>query len=760
MGPINLAILTTLILVSVASLSVSYLLFHTLSELFAITVGFMIGVVGGYTFRFSHNHMLAFLAAAYPFIALIDLLHSLAYKGMGIFPPDADLPTQLWIAARGLEAAALLMAPAYLRRPVHPVRAVSGFALVTAILLGLIAGGLFPEMYRPDTGLTPLKIGTEYLIILLLGAAAIRLWRLRRHMDPQVLKLMGMALALTMLSELLFTFYIGVYDLSNMLGHLAKLASFWLVFVALVQTGLVEPLHLLNRSSTTYDAIPDEICVVDAEGRIRQVNRVIEQNYSDVRLGDSVHARFHPRIAPAECPACAAILERTAVNTLDLHYPEEGRWRELTLSPIADKQTTHGTVHVLRDVTLRKQAEEEFVRLNRVLRAITASNQTLIHARDEEDLLHDVCDIVVEKGGYRMAWVGYPGETPGRPIIPKAWAGLEAGYLSETKFSWSGNSQNMRPAVQAIRTGSICVSNDIANDPAFEETREPTLGRGFAATAAFPLHDSAHHPIGTLTIYSDKANVFSAEEVEILSELAGDLGYGINALRAGAARDAAEANAREWQRQLAGTLEQTVQAVAGMVELRDPYTAGHQRRVAELAVAIGREMGLDERRLEGLLVTGLVHDIGKIQVPSEIISRPCKLSDLEFNLIKVHSYAGYDILKEIPFPWPVADTVHQHHERLDGSGYPRGLTGDEILLEARIISVADVVEAMASYRPYREAIPLDQVMAEIEHQAGTLYDPEVVNACLRLFREQGFVWGQPTIVEHQRDSAQPPQTYH
>jgi len=203
-----------------------------------------------------------------------------------------------------------------------------------------------------------------------------------------------------------------------------------------------------------------------------------------------------------------------------------------------------------------------------------------------------------------------------------------------------------------------------------------------------------------------------------------------------------------------------VQAVAGMVELRDPYTAGHQRRVAELAVAIGREMGLDERRLEGLLVTGLVHDIGKIQVPSEILSRPCKLSDLEFNLIKAHSYAGYDILKEIPFPWPVADTVHQHHERLDGSGYPRGLTGDEILLEARIISVADVVEAMASYRPYREAIPLDQVMAEIEHQAGTLYDPEVVSACLRLFREQGFVWGQPTIVERQRDSAQPPQTYH
>jgi HD-GYP domain-containing protein (c-di-GMP phosphodiesterase class II) len=742
----------TLMLVCVASIAVSYLLFHTLAELFAVTIGFMIGVVGWHTFRFSRNHMLAFLAAAYPFITLIDLFHTLAYKGMGVFPADANLPTQLWIAARGLEATALLLAPGYLRREVHPGRAVLAFALATALLLGLIASGLFPDMYRESSGLTSTKIGAEYLIIVMLGVTAIRFWLSREYMDPQILKLVALALALTMVSELLFTFYVGVYDISNMFGHLAKLASFWLVYVALVQTGLVQPFQLLSRSSTTYDAIPDEICVVDAMGTIRQLNRVIEQGHSGIRLGDSCHARFHPQMAQSACPACAAILEGRAVNAMDLHYPEEGRWRELTLSPIADRHASHGMVHLLRDVTPRKHAEEDLKRLNRVLRAITASNQTLIHASDEDSLLRDICAIVVEKGGYRMAWVGYTDETPGRPIIPKAWAGEERGYLSETTFTWGDSRFDERPASMAIRTGKISICNDIATDPNFGEARDAALRRGFAATTAFPLFDSEHQTIGMLAIYSDEAHIFNSEEVAILSELAGDLGYGINALRAGSARASAETQAREWQRQLAGTLEQTVQALAGMVELRDPYTAGHQRRVAELAVAIGREMQLDELRLEGLLVTGLVHDVGKIQVPSEILSRPCRFTDLEFNLVKGHSDAGYEILKVVPFPWPVADTVRQHHERLDGSGYPNGLMGNEMLLEARIIAVADVVEAMASYRPYRDALEIDEVMNEIERQAGILYDLDVVTACLRLFREQGFVWGQPTIVEKKRET--------
>jgi putative nucleotidyltransferase with HDIG domain len=185
-------------------------------------------------------------------------------------------------------------------------------------------------------------------------------------------------------------------------------------------------------------------------------------------------------------------------------------------------------------------------------------------------------------------------------------------------------------------------------------------------------------------------------------------------------------------------MEGIIQAMTATAELRDPYTAGHQRRVTQLACAIAEELGLDGDRIEGLRVAGLVHDIGKMSVPAEILSRPGRLNALEFGLIQSHPRVGYDILRTIEFPWPIAEIVLQHHERLDGSGYPQGFTGDEVLLEARILSVADVVESMSSHRPYRPACGIDRALDEISEYRGTLYAPAVVDACVRLFRERGF----------------------
>lgn len=182
----------------------------------------------------------------------------------------------------------------------------------------------------------------------------------------------------------------------------------------------------------------------------------------------------------------------------------------------------------------------------------------------------------------------------------------------------------------------------------------------------------------------------------------------------------------------------TVEAVSTMVELRDPYTSGHERRVGELAAAIGEEMGLSGDAVTGLRMTGYVHDIGKISVPAEILSKPGRLTEFEFELIKGHARSGYDILKKVEFPWPLPEVILQHHERLDGSGYPQGLKGDEIILEARIMAVADVVEAMASHRPYRPGLGLDKALEEIERNSGRFYDSRVVEACMRLFREKGY----------------------
>jgi PAS domain S-box-containing protein/putative nucleotidyltransferase with HDIG domain len=184
------------------------------------------------------------------------------------------------------------------------------------------------------------------------------------------------------------------------------------------------------------------------------------------------------------------------------------------------------------------------------------------------------------------------------------------------------------------------------------------------------------------------------------------------------------------------SLEETVKSLAMAAEKRDPYTAGHQMRVDMLACAIAKELGLPEKQLEGLHFAALLHDIGKISLPSEYLAKPARLSAQERAIIRCHTEVGYDILKNIPFPWPVAEIVYQHHEHLDGSGYPRGLTDKELLLEAKILTVADVVEAMSSHRPYRPSLGLDTAQDEIRSGRGVLYHAESVDACLRLIAEK------------------------
>ncbi len=184
----------------------------------------------------------------------------------------------------------------------------------------------------------------------------------------------------------------------------------------------------------------------------------------------------------------------------------------------------------------------------------------------------------------------------------------------------------------------------------------------------------------------------------------------------------------------------TIQAIALTVEKRDPYTSGHQRRVAKLTRAIAEAIGLSEDQIEGAHVAASIHDIGKISLPAEILSKPIQLSEIEISLIQAHAQAGYDILKGLDFPWPIADIIIQHHERMDGSGYPRGLSGDRISIEARIIGVADVVETMSSHRPYRPSMGIEKALEEITLNSGTLYDSQVVDACLNIFNGKGFLF--------------------
>jgi len=244
------------------------------------------------------------------------------------------------------------------------------------------------------------------------------------------------------------------------------------------------------------------------------------------------------------------------------------------------------------------------------------------------------------------------------------------------------------------------------------------------------LHEDV---LGVLILDSVTPGKFSVEDIKRLQPLANTAAIALEK-----ARINQKTKRVEEELKLKKVLEGVVRAVALTVDIRDPYTAGHQRRVSQLSSAIAKEMNLTLDQIEEIHIAGILHDVGKVSIPAEILTKPSRLTDIEMSLLKTHPQVGYDILDKIDFPWPLAKIVLQHHERMDGSGYPAGLSGKKILLEARILGVADVVEAMSSHRPYRPALGLNKALEEISKNRGIFYDPEVVDACLKLFKEKGF----------------------
>ncbi len=399
-----------------------------------------------------------------------------------------------------------------------------------------------------------------------------------------------------------------------------------------------------------------------------------------------------------------------------------------------DKQFL-GTLGIIRDITERKRADALLLKLNRALKVVTECDQVLVRATDENKLLLDICQIIVNLGGYKFAWVGFVSHDKDKSIHPIAYAGYERGFLDAMKINLS--KKDNEPVSQAILSGKPAIIKNIAMITGQSRWREEATKRGYAAMIALPLSDNSRI-FGSLNIFSGEPDVFDAEEVKLLKELADDLAYGIIAIETRAQGKKSAEELQRSYRKLRKIFEQTVNALASAVGKRDPYTTDHQRRVTILACTIAKELGLTEEQINGLRLAGMLHDIGKLAVPSEILSKPTRLSDAEFTIIKTHPRVASDILKAIEFPWPIAEIVLQHHERIDGSGYPQGLSDKNILLEARILAIADVVEAISSHRPYRPAYSLEYTLEEISKNKGVIYDAEIVEICLKLFKEKQF----------------------
>ncbi len=390
------------------------------------------------------------------------------------------------------------------------------------------------------------------------------------------------------------------------------------------------------------------------------------------------------------------------------------------------------------EVVKCERAEEVVRKVNKELKTLSDCNHAVVRATDEDALIKEMCRILVDVGGYVLAWVGLIDNVNVNRVHPVTCSGCDGEFADFKSFLITDEAHGQDTAVQALQTRQPQLSRyDESNNALIESHWVPGADECRSAIA-IPLvfHEEL---VGVLNIYAKDPDVFNKED-KLLSELADDLAYGIISIRSRVEREEMSGELKASVKKLRSALEGTVQVVASTVEVRDPYTAGHQRRVALLARAIAEDLGLSDNIVNGVFMAGVVHDLGKIYVPAEILSKPNRLNDIEFSLIKTHPQVGYDLLKTIEFPWPIAQIVHQHHERIDGEGYPQGLHGDEILLEAKIICVADVVEAMASHRPYRPSRGMERALGEIEKNKGALYDPEVVDSCMKLFNEDGFTF--------------------
>ncbi|MDO8532005.1 MAG: PAS domain S-box protein, partial [Dehalococcoidia bacterium] len=448
-----------------------------------------------------------------------------------------------------------------------------------------------------------------------------------------------------------------------------------------------EKLRMANETvRTLVTASPSAIITVDLEGRATAWNHAAERIFG--WTAHEVIGKPLPMTPPEKAEEVKALRQQalrgeTVTGYVGKRLRKDGSLVDVNVAvgPIHDQQgRVVGTIGVMTDISARKRAEAKLTRTTAQLNALIQSSPTAI--------------LVIDKESRVTEW------------SPAA----------ERMYGWS--------AQEIIGMPLPLIPEDRREE--HEVMRQRSLG-------GEPLVDYE-----TRRLRKDGSQVDVSVSTALLrnaeGEIVGRLGIHLDIT----ARKRVEQSARQSAERIRQGLYDTAEAIGRMSEGRDPYTAGHEKRVAHLCVAIAVELDLSAKRVEGLRIAAAMHDLGKFSVPAEILNKPGKLTNIEMSLIKTHPETGYEILKEIKFPWPVADIVCQHHELMDGSGYPRGLKDQDILLETRILTVADVVEAMASHRPYRPAHALEKALEEITNGRGTKYDARAVDACLKLLREKGY----------------------
>ncbi len=445
----------------------SFLLFHCLAEGFSIVIACGIFMLAWNTRRFVGNYCFLFLGIAYLFIGGLDLMHTLIYKGMGVFHGyNANAATQLWIAARYSESISLLLAPIWIDRKLSARAAFWVYgAIFTMILAAILSGRVFPDCFIEGQGLTPFKIASEYIICLILMAALAHLYKNRTHFDAGVLNLLYVSIVGTMASEIAFTFYISVYGLSNQIGHFLKIISFFMIYKAIIQTGLLRPYDVLFRD--------------------------LKQSHESVK---AAHDQLEQRVQ-----------ERTA----DL---------------------LEATGKLQAEIAERKETQKALLKLNQMLKTLSECNQSLVRATDERSFLSTMCQNIVQHGGYGFAWVILNGQNQKETFSPERLAGEDADFFAEINTTRSTAVDSDDPINIVLRTGRARILKAIRSDTWSTSWITAAVKRGYTDVLLLPLATDSV-VLGVLVIFSDQPGAFDPQQLEVLTELANDVSFGITTVR-------------------------------------------------------------------------------------------------------------------------------------------------------------------------------------------------------------------------------------
>lgn len=749
------------------------------------------------------------LGLGYLVVSGLDLLHTLAYRGMGVFPwvNSSDPATQLWIAARFVEVGSLLAFALALRKPRNwrmgwIAAGVMPFAGVASA--AILALGWFPTCYVEGVGLTAFKRFAEYSIVAVILAIAWILWRNGKRLAPVVRRTLMWSLFVTALSELAFTLYTDVYGVLNAVGHLLKLLSFALIYVGLIRTGFARPQALLlselreeqvrrrkaeDRYKSVVEHMKNAVVVYEAtedsdDFVFVEFNRAAEE-IEGVLREEVLEKRVTQVFPGVEEFGLLEVLRRVSATGIPEDHPislyQEARlrsWRENHVFRLPSGEIAA----VYEDVTAGVHAQNDLKKHHDVLRGVMSSVPSLVLLLDEageriqdanrsavrflgitenalrgkelagvlpEDLAsqlrklmearlskEDLLESLDRDSEGNRRWLGwstfrFPGGTGiiGRDISDLVEAREYARSLFEQAadpmfiLDMQGNHVDANPSAAALL--------------GYDRAQLRTIG--YMDVSAEPEASKAalHRLVGGEELIPYQRTFVSRAGEEIPVELHLSLLRNLDGMPTRVLSIARDIRSRlEAEDKLRRSWEGAITAVCMSIESRDPYTAGHQRKVMQLAVAIAEELELPSETVQAIRVAALLHDIGKIAVPADILAKPSKLSAAEKLLVNEHVEEGYKILREVQFPWPVADIVRQTHERMDGSGYPAGLAGEQIRLEARIIAIADVVDAITSHRPYRPALGLDVALEEINGKKGRLYDREATDACISILADK------------------------